>query len=78
MSLQNWLAENLSRIDQRAAGRQHRARSQHTTDAVIHGQAVVQPVARLSVHHAREPQPHCITRAWLTLAALGIPVVPDV
>ena len=22
--------------------------------------------------------PHCITRAWLTLAALGIPVVPDV
>ncbi len=43
--------------DQRAASSQHRARSQHTTNAVIHGQAVVQPVARLSVHHAREPQP---------------------
>ena len=43
--------------DQRAASSQHRARSQHTTNAVIHGQAVVQPIALLSVHHAREPQP---------------------
>src|ERR1700719_1133309 len=36
--------------DQRATSSQHRARSQHTPNAVIHGQAVVQPVALLSVH----------------------------
>ena len=34
--------------DHRAARHQHRARCQHTADAVVHGQAVVQPVARLS------------------------------
>ena len=55
MSLQNWLAENFSRMTTAAAADKNRAGHLHPADAVIHRQAVVHPVCRLRVHHAGKP-----------------------
>ena len=45
--------------DHRSARRQHGADRDHSADAVIHGQAVIKPVARAGRHHAGEPvAPH--------------------
>ena len=41
--------------DHRAAAQQHRARRHHAPHAVIHGQAVVEPVVRPRAGHAGEP-----------------------
>ena len=41
--------------DHRAAAQQRRARRHHAAHAVIHGQAVVEPVAGASARHAGEP-----------------------
>ena len=43
----------------RAAVNQHRSDRHDAADAVIHGQAVIHPVARAGIHHAAEPvAPH--------------------
>ena len=55
-SSQKWLAENRVADHHRTAIDQHRASRDDATNAVIHRQAIVHPVARLCVHHAREPE----------------------
>src|ERR1700691_4247452 len=41
--------------DNAAASDQSRPRHQHATDAVIHRQAVINPIVGLRMHHPRKP-----------------------
>ncbi len=64
--------------DDGAAVHQYGAGRDHAADRVIHRQTIIHAVVRAAVHQAGEPETPLQQPRWLTLAAFGSPVVPEV
>ena len=71
MSSQNSRAENFSRMTTEPPLTSIAPVATHAADAVIHRQAVVHAVARLGVHHAREPEARMHQTVVVDVGGLG-------